>query len=463
MIVSQILFVLIFGAGFAYFGWQASKIRQAILLGRPDDRSDRQGERWKQMTLVALGQQKMFKRWIPALFHFFIYVAFIFTQVELIEIVIDGVGGFHRFFRPLLGGFYTFIISLIEVLSVLAFVGTLIFLARRNLLKVPRFVKDEMNGWPKLDGNIILYLEIALITFIFMMNGADEVLYNGGHTHAEGLEGQSGSFGFAVSQFVGPAIFGGMDTPSLEIVERIGWWGHLLTVLAFLVYLPISKHFHILLAFPNVFFSNVGLRPTGKFANMPQVTEEMKAILDPSYQPVENEDDPKRFGARDVNDLSWKSLMDAYTCTECGRCTSVCPANITGKKLSPRKIVMDVRDRMEEIQKYKLKPNEDGEFTPSNGVAGAEEIANNYLLSEHHITEEELRACTTCNACVESCPVNINHLDIILPLRQYLVMEETAMPEEWGIMFNNVENNGAPWAMPAADRFKWAEEMDSDK
>lgn len=462
MIISQIIFVLVFGAGFAYFGMQANKIRQAILLGRPDDRSDRQGERWKQMTLVALGQQKMFKRWIPALFHFFIYVAFVLTQVELIEIVIDGVTGSHRFFRPLLGGFYTFVISLIEVLSVLAFVATLIFLARRNLLKIPRFVKDEMKGWPKLDGNIILYLEIALIVFIFMMNGADEALYNMGHTHAEGVEGQNGSFGFAVSQFVGPAIFGGMDTGTLEVVERIGWWGHLMTVLSFLIYLPISKHFHILLAFPNVFYSNVGLVSKGKANNLSQVTEEMKAILDPSYQPVENEDDPKRFGARDVNDLSWKSLMDAYTCTECGRCTSVCPANLTGKKLSPRKIVMDVRDRLEEIQKYKLKPNEEGEFVPANGVEGAEEVAGHYLLGEHHISEEELRACTTCNACVESCPVNINHLDIILPLRQYLVMEESAMPEEWGIMFNNVENNGAPWAMPAADRFKWAEEMDSE-
>ncbi|MEO0897944.1 MAG: 4Fe-4S dicluster domain-containing protein [Bacteroidota bacterium] len=460
--ISQIAFILVFGAGFGIFALQANKIRQAIQLGRPDDRSDRQGERFRQMTLVALGQQKMFKRWIPAIFHLFIYVAFLFTQVELIEIIIDGVGGFHRFFRPLLGGFYTFIISLIEVLSVLAFVGTLIFLARRNLLKIPRFVKPEMNGWPKLDGNIILYLEIVLIVCIFMMNGADEVLYNQGHTHATGIEhGATGSFGFAVSQFVGPALFGGMDTATLEHIERIGWWGHLMTVLAFLIYLPISKHFHVLLAFPNVYFSNVGLIPQGKVDNLGQVTEEMKAILDPSYTPQESPDDPKRFGARDVTDLGWKSLMDAYTCTECGRCTSVCPANLTGKKLSPRKVVMDVRDRLEEIQKYKLTPNEEGVLESSNGVEGAEEVAQHVLLSEHHISEEELRACTTCNACVESCPVNINHLDIILPLRQYLVMEETSMPEEWGIMFNNVENNGAPWAMPAADRFKWAEELDN--
>ncbi len=461
MIISQILFVLVFAAGFGYFAWRTSQIRQAVLLGRPDDRSDRQGERWRQMTLVALGQQKMFKRWVPAIFHFFIYVAFLFTQVELIEIIIDGAGGVHRFFRPLLGNFYTFIISLIEVLSLLAFVGTLIFLIRRNLLKIPRFT--SLNGWPKLDGNIILYLEIALIAFIFMMNGADEVLYNQGHTHAIGIEeGEKGSFNFAASQFLGPALFGGMDTATLETVERIGWWGHLMTVLAFLVYLPVSKHFHIVMAFPNVFFSNVGLVPKGKAQNLPQITEEMKAILDPSYQPQENPDDPKRFGAKDVNDLSWKSLMDSYACTECGRCTAVCPANLTGKKLSPRKIVMDVRDRLEEVQKYKLKPNEEGEFVPSNGVEGADEVAKHYLLSEYHTTEEELRACTTCNACVESCPVNINHLDIILPLRQYLVMEESKMPEEWGIMFNNVENNGAPWAMPAADRFKWAEEMEEE-
>ncbi len=458
-LITRIAFILLISTGIFLFARQVGRIRQAILLGRPDDRSGHTGQRWKNMTLVALGQQKMFARLIPALMHLFIYVAFVVTQVELIEILIDGLTGTHRFFYPLLGGFYVFVISLIEVLSVLAFVGTLIFLARRNLLKVPRLA--SLNGWPKLDGNIILYLEIALIVFIFMMNGGDEALFNQGHTHAEGVEGTTGSFGFAVSQFLGPALFGGMEEGTLHLIERIGWWGHIMVVLAFLVYLPISKHFHILMAFPNVFFSNVGIISKGKLANLGTVTEEMKAILDPSYQPVEDPNAPLRFGAKDVTDLSWKSLMDSYTCTECGRCTSVCPANITGKKLDPRKVVMNVRDRLEEAQQFKLKPNEEGLLVPDNGVEGAEEAAGHTLLGDSYITEEELRACNTCNACVEACPVNINHLDIIVPLRQYLVMEESAMPEEWGIMFNNIENNGAPWAMPAADRFKWAEEMES--
>lgn len=459
--LSTIIFLILFGTGAGLFAWRVGKIRAAIALGRPDDRSDRSGERLKQMTLVALGQQKMFKNWMPALMHFFIYAAFVITQVELIEILVDGIAGTHRFFYPILGGFYVFVISTIEVLSVLAFVATLIFLVRRNLLYIPRLA--SLKGWPKLDGNLILFLEILLIVFIFMMNGGDEVLYNQGHTHAEGVEGISGSFGFAVSQFLGPALFGGLSVEGLEMVERIGWWGHILIVLSFLVYLPFSKHFHVLLAFPNVYFSNVGLLPKGKLNNLGNVTEEMKAILDPAYQPVEDPNGPQRFGAKDVTDLSWKTLMDAYTCTECGRCTAACPANMTGKQLSPRKLVMDVRDRLEEIQKFKLTPGEDGLLVPGNGVEGAEEAAAHTLLGDHYITEEELRACNTCNACVEACPVNINHMDIVLPLRQYLVMEESAMPEEWGIMFNNVENNGAPWAMPAADRFKWAEELEQEE
>ncbi|MEO0468159.1 MAG: (Fe-S)-binding protein [Bacteroidota bacterium] len=452
--ISQIAFLLVAAVAFGFFGFQIRKIIQNIRLGRPLDRSDRKGERIKKMLLVAFGQQKMFKRWLPAVFHFFIYAAFLLTQIELIEILSDGLSGSHRLFRPMLGGFYTFLISFIEVLSVLAFVATAIFLARRNLLKVPRFHMDEMTGWPKLDGNIILYLEILLLVFVFTMNGADEVLYYKGATHAVGAEG-SGSFGFAVSTWLGPALFGGMDVSTLEVLERIGWWGHILVVFAFMNYLPISKHFHIMMAFPNVYYSR--LEPAGELTSPNHIQEEIKAIMDPSYTPAEEENAPQRFGAKDVTDLSWKSLMDAYTCTECGRCTSVCPANLTGKKLSPRKVVMNVRDRLEEIQKYKLVPNENGEMVPGNGVAGAEEAAKHTLL-DHYITEEELRACTTCNACVEACPVNINPVDPILELRRFLVMEESKMPEEWGGMFTNVENNGAPWAFPAADRFKWAEE-----
>lgn len=455
--ISIIAFILIFGGGIAFFAFQVGKIRKLITLGRPEDIGGDSATRWKNVGLVAFGQQKMFKQWLPALMHFFIYGAFLITQIELIEIIADGLSGSHRLFRPYLGGFYTFVISFIEVLSLLAFFATLYFLARRNLLKLPRFQMDEMKGWPKLDGNIILYLEILLIIFIFTMNGADEVLYNRGASHAVGAEGEVGSFGFAVSSWLGPLLFGGIESIStLEFLERLGWWGHIMVVLGFLNYLPISKHFHIILAFPNVYYSK--LVSKGKLSSSKHIQEEVKAAFDFSYMPPEDPDAPKRFGAKDVTDLSWKSLLDAYTCTECGRCTASCPANITGKKLSPRKIVMDVRDRLEEVRKYKLKPDENGALVPGNGVEGAEEAANHTLLG-HYITEEELRACTTCNACVESCPVNIDQLSIIMELRRHLILEDSSMPEEWAAMTNNIENNGAPWAFAAADRFSWGEDI----
>lgn len=454
--IQSILFVLITAAALGYFAKQVLQIRKNIQLGRPEDRSDRSGERLRNMLLVAFGQQKMFKRWLPATLHFTIYAAFLLTQVELLEIFVDGIFGTHRVFRPALGGFYTFVVGFIELLSLLAFVSTLIFLARRNLLKVPRFHMDEMTGWPKLDGNLILYGEVLLIVFIFMMNGADEMLFQMGETHAAGLEGMKGSFGFGVSTVLGPMLFGGMETSTLLVVERIGWWGHILVVFGFLNYLPISKHFHIIMAFPNTYFSR--LQPAGELTSPKNINEEIKAIFDPSYQPAEDPNAPIRFGAKDVTDLSWKSLMDAYTCTECGRCSSVCPANQTGKKLSPRKIVMDVRDRLEEIQKHKLTKGEDGLMVAPEGNEAAQEAASHVLLSDHYITEEELRACTTCNACVEACPVNINPVDIIVELRRYLMMEESSMPEEWAIMTNNIENAGNPWGMPAADRFAWSKE-----
>lgn len=453
--IQSIFFALLFFAANGFFIYQVMQIRKGIQLGRPEKRSDRPGDRLKNMLLVAFGQQKMFKRPFPALMHLFIYVAFLVTQVELIEILIDGLAGTHRILRPSLGGFYTFVVSFIEILSLLAFAATLIFLVRRNLLKVPRFQMSEMAGWPKLDGNIILYVELLLITFIFMMNGGDEVLYNQGISHAAGTTGTSGTFGFAVSSSLGPALFGGMESGALHIIERIGWWGHILVVLAFLNYLPISKHFHILLAFPNTYFGR--LEPAGKLTSSSHIQEEVKAAFDFDYTPVEDPNGPKRFGVKDVTDLTWKNLMDAYTCTECGRCSSVCPANLTGKKLSPRKIMMDTRDRLEEIRKFKLVPDENGVMVPGNGIKGAEEAANHTLLG-HYISEEELRACTTCNACVEACPIMIDPLSIIVDLRRYLVMEESAMPEEWGGMFTNIENNGAPWAFPSADRFKWGEE-----
>ncbi|GAA0875237.1 (Fe-S)-binding protein [Wandonia haliotis] len=442
-----VLFAVLLLVGGGFFAVNVLKIRSNILLGRDVDRTDKSSERWKTMLLVAFGQKKMFQRPLPALLHLAVYSAFVITQIELIEIVADGLTGNHRLFMSSLGGFYTFIISFIEILSVLAFVATFAFLARRNLLKVPRFVKSEMNGWPKLDANLILIFEIILVTFIFMMNGADEVLYNRGLTHANGVEGVSGSFGFAVSQFVGPAFFGGMSEGALHVIERIGWWGHIAMVFVFLNYLPFSKHFHILLAFPNTYFSN--LEKKGKFTNMEAVTKEVKLMLDPNADPFaapapEEGEVPQRFGARDVTDLTWKNLLDAYTCTECGRCTAACPANQTGKKLSPRKIVMDTRDRLEEV----------GNNIRKHG----KEYDDGKSLIHDYITEEEIWACTSCNACVQECPVNIDPLNIIMELRRYSVMEESKMPAELTGMLTNIENNGAPWQFSPSDRLNWKDE-----
>ncbi len=442
--LQNILFIVFVAAASAMFAMSLKQIIGNIRLGKDLDRSDNKSERWKTMALVALGQKKMFQRPIPALLHLAIYAAFVITQIELIEIFIDGAIGTHRIFYPSLGGFYTFVISVIEVLSVLAFIATLIFLSRRNLLKVPRFHKSEMTGWPKLDGNLILYGEIILIIFIFMMNGADEVLHKRGASHAEG----TGSYRFAISSFIGPALFDGMSTHTLHIIERIGWWGHIGTVFAFLNYLPISKHFHIMLAFPNTYYSN--LQAKGKFSNMESVTSEVKMMFDPNADPyaapapAEEGAAPERFGAKDVTDLTWKNLLDAYTCTECGRCTSSCPANQTGKLLSPRKIMMDTRDRLDEVGKNISKHGKDHDDGKS--------------LLRDYITEEELWACTSCNACVQECPVNIDPLNIILEMRRYLVMEESKSPSELTTMFTNVENNGAPWQFSPMDRFNWANE-----
>jgi len=346
-------------------------------------------------------------------------------------------------FMSSLGGFYTFMISFIEVLSLLALVATFSFLARRNLLKIPRFQMSEMTGWPKLDGNIILYLEFLLVMFIFTMNGADEALHLRGESHAAGV----GSLGFAVSSFTGPSIFGGMDTATLHILERIGWWGHIVIVLAFMCYLPFSKHFHIFLAFPNVYFSN--LKKKGQFTNLESVKKEVENMFDPNFDPYAAPADgdaaaePERFGAKDITDLTWKQLMDSYTCTECGRCSAACPANQTGKKLSPRKIMMDTRDRVEELSAYRKKNGKD---------------ANDGKSLLDYISEEEIWACTSCNACVQECPVTIDPLSIIVDLRRSLVMEESKVPSELAGMLTNIENNGAPWQFSPMDRLKWADE-----
>lgn len=444
--ISIIIFAILLLVGFGFFAMNVGKIRSNILMGHNIDRSDNKGERIKVMSLVALGQKKMFKRPIPAILHLCLYVAFVITQIELIEIIADGVSGEHRLFRASLGGFYTFMISFIEVLSVLAFIATFIFLARRNLIKVPRLNMKEMKGWPKMDGNLILVMELILVTFIFMMNGADEVLYAQGLSHAENLG--DGSFNFAISQFVGPALFGGMDESTLIVVERIGWWGHIIMVFTFLNYLPFSKHFHIILAFPNTYFSN--LKPQGQFNNMESVMKEVKMMMDPDADPYavpdegEEEAVVQRFGAKDVNDLSWKNLLDAYTCTECGRCTSNCPANQTGKLLSPRKIMMDTRDRLEE---------------KAGGIRkNGKDYDDGKSLLNDYITEEELWACTSCNACVESCPVNIDPLSIIVDMRRNLVMEESKVPNELAGMISNIENNGAPWQFSPEDRVNWRDE-----
>lgn len=435
--IASIIFIVLILSAVGLFAFNFKKIIANIKMGKQLDRSDNPSERWRTMILVALGQKKMFQRPIPALLHLAIYAAFVITQIELIEIFVDGIAQTHRIFKPYLGGFYTFMISLIEVLSVLAFVATFIFLIRRNLLKIPRFIKSEMTGWPKLDGNLILYGEITLIVFIFMMNGADEVI----------LRATTGeSYNFAISSWLGPILFNGVSENTLHTIEAIGWWGHIITVFAFLNYLPISKHLHILLAFPNVYFSN--LEEKGKFNNLESVTNEVKLMMDPNADPfaapAADAPAPERFGAKDVADLTWKNLLDAYTCTECGRCTAACPANITGKKLSPRKIMMDTRDRVEELGKHKAKNGKDADDGKS-------------LLGDY-ITEEELWACTTCNACVQECPVNIDPLAIIVDLRRYLVMEESKVPSELAGMFTNVENNGAPWQFAQSDRLNWKNE-----
>ena len=443
--ISSIVFAVLLLAGMGFFTWNVLKIRSNIRLGRDLDRTDNKKERWRTMILVAFGQKKMFTRPIPALLHLAIYSAFIITQIELIEIFVDGLCGSHRVFRPSLGGLYTFIISFIEVLSLLALIATIAFLARRNMLKLPRLVMPEMKGWPKMDANMILFMELILVTCIFTMNGTDEVLYQRGLSHAADLG--DGSFGFSISGMIGPVLFGGFSDGALHVLERVGWWGHIVMVFAFLNYLPYSKHLHILLAFPNTFYSN--LEKKGRFTNMESVTNEVKLMMDPTADPYaappEGAPEPQSFGAKDVTDLTWKNLMDSYSCTECGRCTSSCPANITGKLLSPRKIMMDTRDRLVELGENKRKNGEDHNDGKS-------------LLGDY-ISEEEIWACTSCNACVQECPVNIDPLSIIVDLRRYLVMEESKIPTELTGMLTNIENNGAPWQFSPADRLNWKDEV----
>lgn len=451
--IQQIIFVLLSIAAFSLAGRQFLKIRRNILLGQDEEIKGNESQRWKNVLLIAFGQKKMFKRWIPALFHFFIYAAFLFTQIELIEIIIDGIFGVHRFFAAYLGVFYTLIISTIEILSLLAFVATIIFLARRNLLKVPRLVKSEMNGWPTLDGNLILIGELLLIFGIFSMNGADVVLQQLDPVHYP----DTGYL--AISSWLGPALFGDLTPGTLQVIERSGWWLHFVVVLAFLNYLPFSKHLHIIFSFPNVYYAKLNSR--GEMPNMPDVMNEVKSMMglipeDPDMMTAELPE----FGAKDVFGLSWKNVLDAYSCTECGRCTSVCPANITGKKLSPRKVMMDIRDRATEIGK-----NLDSK---SSDFIAEEQKGENSTLSKDnyddgkslfdYISAEEIHACTTCNACVEACPVMINPLEPILKLRRHEILTQSAGPADWTPMFTSLENTGAVWQIPDA-RDAWTQQL----
>lgn len=451
--MQQIFFIIITAVA-AFFAYkQYSKIYRNITLGKAMEMEGSPAERWKNVLLIAFGQKKMFKRWIPAIFHLFIYVAFIFTQIELIEIVIDGLGGVHRFFAPLLGGFYTFIISTIELLSVLAFIATIVFLWRRNLLKVPRFFKPEMGGWPRLDANLILIGELLLLLGIFTMNGTDTVL--------QGLDPEHypDTGNLAISSWLGPMLFGGMEEHTLQVLERAGWWLHYLVVLGFLNYLPISKHLHIMLAFPNTYYAR--LTPRGEMENMPEIMTEVKGMMGliPEDEMPPMDAEIPEFGASDVMALSSRDILGAFTCTECGRCTAECPANITGKKLSPRKIMMDIRDRATEIgqnldsgdTQYIKEGSEEKGLSLSNYDDGKSLF--------DYITREEIDACTTCNACVEACPVLINPLDPILKLRRYVILTESAGPDEWKPMFTSLENSGAVWQVPEA-RDAWTSKID---
>ncbi len=435
--LQQILFLLLAIVAVVFFYRNVSRIRRNIFLGKPKDISDCKPERWRNVFLLAFGQKKMFRNPLVGVLHFLVYAGFIIINIEILEIVLDGLLGTHRLFAAFGGGLYNFLINAFEVLAALVIVGCAIFLIRRNILKLRRFISHDLDGWPRSDANYILITEIVLMCLFLTMNASDTLLQSRNVAHYAG----AGTGNFIISQYLQP-LLSGLSNPTLVLLERSCWWLHIAGIFAFLNYLPYSKHLHILLAFPNAYYAS--LEPLGKMDNMPAVQNEVLYAMQPELVPAEAEA-PGRFGAKDVMDLSWKNLLDAYTCTECGRCSAACPANITGKKLSPRKIMMDTRDRAEELGKQL---NSQKTFT-DDGKS----------LLHDYITVEELRACTSCNACVQECPVSINPLDIILQLRRYLVMEESNAPQEWNLMFSNVENNFAPWKFSPDDRDKWAEGM----
>lgn len=434
--IAQVFFIVLLAiAGFFAFK-RFVFVKRNILLGRDVTLEGDTSVRWNTMFRVALGQGKMFTRPLAAVLHLFVYVGFVIINIELIEILIDGIFGTHRVLS-FLGPFYNFLIGSFEILALLVLVAVVAFLARRNLIKLKRFHMREMTAWPKSDANYILIAEIFIMSAFLIMNAADLVLQQMGSEHYV----NAGSY--PVSQFLAPML-SGLSEGTLIFVERFCWWFHIIAILGFIVYLTYSKHLHIILAFPNTYYSK--LKPAGSFDNLASVTREVKLMLDPNADPyaapAADAGAPQRFGAKDVFDLNWVQLMNAYSCTECGRCTSECPANQTGKLLSPRKIMMDTRDRLEEV----------GKVMDSNGGEWKEDGKS---LLRDYISEEELWACTSCNACTEACPVNINPLEIIVDLRRYLIMEESKSPESITVMFNNIENNGAPWAFAAGDRANW--------
>ena len=444
-IAQQILFTGISILAIWLFARKVKEIRRNIKLGRDEDFSNNPGQRWRNVLLLALGQKKMFRNPLVAVMHFFIYAGFIIINIEVLEIFLDGIFGTHRLFAEPLKGLYSFLINAFEVLALLVLLACAIFLIRRNIIKLKRFISHDLDGWPRSDANYILIIEIILMALFLTLNASDTLLQTKGIEHY--AANPTGNF--ILSQYLHP-VLNGIGNEGVQTIERSCWWLHITGIFAFLNYLPYSKHLHIVLAFPNAYYTRLELM--GKMDNMESVQKEvlyaMKPELAPSGAGMQNlAPQPQKFGAKDIKDLSWKNLMDAYSCTECGRCSAACPATQTGKLLSPRKIMMDTRDRIEEVGRN---INKNREFK-DDGRA----------LLHDYISVEELRACTTCNACVQECPVSISPLDIILQLRRYLVMEESNSPQEWTAMFSNVENNFAPWKFSPDERDKWAEEINN--